>query len=396
MFYSRDIQEIIARYAKFPVVAILGPRQSGKTTLAQNTFKKHAFFSFENPNIREFASTSPVQFLAEIQNEHGVILDEFQYVPEILSYIQLEVDAKNRPGYFVLTGSQNFLMNEAITQSLAGRVGILTLLPLSIHELKAHKLLSESVDEQMFKGAYPRIYTQDIDPNDLYASYIQTYLERDVRQLSNVGDLRIFQKFMKLCAGRIGQLLNLSDIAMNCSISVPTASKWLSMLEASYVVCVLRPHFINFNKRVVKSPKIYFYDTGLACNLLEISSSSMLSLSPYRGNLFENFIITDFFKQFFNIGRRPPVYFWRDQNGRIEIDCMFDLGNKQIPIEIKSSENVAADYFKNINEWKAFADTQSSDAYVVYTGLMNQTRSYGHAVTWQSAGDLVDTLLKEE
>lgn len=395
MMFRRDIEKIIDKFAKFPVVAILGPRQAGKTTLAQNSFKNHRFISFENPTIREFALSTPIAFLKEIENDHGVILDEFQYVPQILSYIQLEVDAKKRPGYFVLTGSQNFLMNEAITQSLAGRVGILTLLPLSIHEFKENDLLSDDINKMMFFGCYPRIYAEGLEPNYLYSSYIQTYLERDVRQLSNIGDLRIFQKFMKLCAGRIGQLLNLSDIATNCSVSVPTVSKWLSILEESYIICILRPHFNNFNKRLTKAPKIFFYDTGLACNLLEIDSSKMLALSPFRGHLFENFIISDFFKQFFNIGRRPPLYFWRDQNGRIEIDCIIDLGARQIPIEIKSAENVTADYFKNIADWNEFTHGKNENAYMIYTGLMNQVRAYGNALKWQSAGELVDKLTVE-
>ncbi len=258
MLFKRNLEKALARMKKFPVVAILGPRQSGKTTLSKSYFKKHVFVSLENPVTREFASSDPVRFLKDNENKYGLIIDEFQYVPQLLSYIQLEVDEKKRPGYFVLTGSQNFLMNQAITQSLAGRVGILTLLPLSCKELLENKLIKDGINDVMFHGGYPRIYQENLLPTDVYPSYIQSYLEKDVRQITNVGDLHTFQKFLGLCAGRVGQLLNLSDLATNCGISVPTATRWLSVLEASYVLFLLQPHFNNFNKRLTKTPKLFF------------------------------------------------------------------------------------------------------------------------------------------
>ena len=392
MFYRRDLEEILKRYLKFPVVALLGPRQSGKTTLAKNYFSKYAYFSFEDPAIREYASSDPRGFLKEHENGHGIILDEFQYVPEILSYIQLEADEKDRPGYFVLTGSQNFLMNASITQSLAGRVGILTLLPFSMHELQENNLLEQDYSELIIKGSYPRIYAKGIAPADLYPSYINTYVERDVRQLVNVTDLNTFQKFLALCAGRIGQLLNLTEIAMNCGISAPTAGKWLTILEASYILFRLQPHFNNYNKRITKTPKLYFYDTGLVCSLLQIHSADMLTLNPFRGPLFENLIISDLYKQYFNKGQRPPLYFWRNTNGLIEVDCLADTGSKLIPIEIKSGETISGSFFSAITKFNELSDTKPEDNYIVYGGTSKQTRSAGQVIGWQAAARLVDKL----
>lgn len=395
MFYKRDSIKKLKRISKFPVVAILGPRQSGKTTLARNNFKKHAYFSFENPMTREFAISDPERFLREYENEYGMILDEFQNAPEILSYIQLTVDEKKRPGYFVLTGSQNYLMNEKISQSLAGRVGILTLLPLSLNELDENKLWDSNIDTLMIKGFYPRIYSERLEPYDVYPNYIQTYIERDVRQLSNIGDLRTFQKFMALCAGRISQQLSLSDIATQCSISVPTANKWLSILEAGYIVYTLSPYYKNFDKRLTKTPKLYFYDTGLACSLLGITTPSVISVSPFRGALFENLIISDLCKQYFNRGQRPPLYFWREQNGRIEIDCIIEQALKLIALEIKSSETTTSAFLDNLAEWNDISKTNPEDNYLVYAGKHNQKRSRGNVMSWQSIGTLVDKLDKQ-
>lgn len=396
MFITRKLARTIARYKKFPVIGILGPRQSGKTTLVRNYFKQHTFLSFEDPSIREFATQDPKGFLSHYENKYGIILDEFQYVPQILSYIQLEVDEKKRPGYFVLTGSQNFLMNQAITQSLAGRIGILTLLPLSLQELKSGKLLKKDIDEIIFKGTYPNIWAENHNPVDLYNSYIHSYVERDVRQLINIPNLRTFRKFLGLCAGRIGQLLNLTDIATNCGINVSTASEWLSILETSYVLFLLPPYFNNYNKRLVKTPKLYFYDTGLACNLLGIPSSNSLALSSFRGPLFENLIISDLTKQFYNNGKRPPLYFWRDKNGRIEVDCIIDLGIKLIPVEIKSSATIVSDFFTQLNQWNELTETPASNNYVVYGGLeKSQKRNNGNIISWQSEADLVSKITKE-
>lgn len=393
MFIKRDLEKTLSRYSKFPVVAILGPRQSGKTTLVQHQFPNHVFITFEDPVMREFATNDARGFLREYENEHGIILDEFQYVPQILSYLQIEADEKKRPGYFVITGSQNFLMNQAITQSLAGRVGIITLLPLSINELDAAHILPARANDLIVQGCYPRIYSEQIETHDLYSSYVHTYVERDVRQLVQVGDLRTFQKFLMLCAGRIGQLLNLSDIATNCGISVPTAQKWLSVLEASYLVFILQPHFTNFNKRVVKTPKLFFYDTGLACDLLGITSTQTLAASPFRGALFENLMISDLMKQFYNRGIRPPLYFWRDTNNRVEVDCIIDRGTYLIPLEIKASETInITNFFAALHNWNEISETSPDNNYVIYAGTEAQTRTQGHIVNWRSAKNLIDKL----
>jgi len=397
MFLNRDMEKTLVRYAQFPVVALLGPRQSGKTTLVKKHFKKHTFLSFEDPAIREFATTDPKGFLKEHENKHGIILDEFQYVPQILSYIQLEADDKHRPGYFVITGSQNFLMNQAITQSLAGRVGILTLLPFSIQELEKNNILPERSQNLITTGSYPRAYTENITTDDLYASYIHTYVERDVRQLINVGDLRMFQRFLTLCAGRIGQLLNISDLAENCGITPPTATKWLSVLEASYIVFLTQPHFKNFNKRIIKTPKLFFYDTGVACNLLGINSTKVLSASPFRGPLFENLIMSDFNKQFLNNGHKPTLYFWRDHNGRVEVDCIVEKNIHLIPIEIKSSETISSsNFFDGLKLWNELSQTTAENNYVVYGGDQNQKRQFGTIVSWRSASTLIDRIINLE
>lgn len=395
MLITRDIESILAQYAKFPVVAILGPRQSGKTTLARKYFPQHKFFSFEDPALREFALADPRGFLNAHENPYGLILDEFQYVPVIMSYLQLAADSQHRPGYFVLTGSQNFLMNQAITQSLAGRVGILTLLPYAIHELKQHQLLPATANELILQGQYPRLYTENLVPQQLYSSYIHTYIERDVRQLLNVGDLNLFQLFLRLCAGRIGQLLNLSDIAVSCGISAPTATKWLSILEASYLCFRLMPYFKNFNKRVVHKPKLYFYDTGVAANLLGLNQPDDLLTGPFRGPLFENLIIADLLKQFQNMGWRPSLYFWRDKNGHAEVDALIEVASQHlIPLEMKASETIASNnFFGSLELWNKLSGTLPANNYVIYAGAENQTRSRGQIVSWRASGRLVQNIL---
>ena len=290
-------------------------------------------------------------------------------------------------------------MNQAITQSLAGRVGILNLLPLSLAELEKNKIRHGSIQETVFNGFYPRLYNENFTPERLYPSYIQTYVERDVRQIINIGDLSSFQKFLSLCAARIGNLLNLTDLATVCGISVPTAKRWISLLQASYIIFLLEPHFKNFNKRLTKMPKLYFCDTGLACNLLRIASAQDLSISPYWGPLFENCIIADIAKQYYNRGDRPPIYFWRDQNGRLEIDCLIDQGKRLLPIEIKASEGIATDFFKGLNAWNelaygpdAHAKNISKNSFLIYTGKQAQLRAGGRVIPWKEAANLIDNI----
>lgn len=395
MYFKRDLSAVLRRYAKFPVVAILGPRQSGKTTLSKHYFSNYRFVSLEKPEFRAFAKNDPNKFLKELENPYGVIIDEFQYVPELLSYIQVEVDEKKRPGYFVLTGSQNFLMNQAITQSLAGRVGILTLLPLSIHELEESSLIKDA-DTIMFSGAYPRLYSEDILPSDFYPSYIKTYVERDVRQVSNIGDMLTFQKFMQLCAARIGQALNIADLATNLGVDQRVVKKWLAVLESSYIIYLLKPHYNNYNKRLTKTPKLYFYDTGLACSLLDIRSRESLVLSSYRGSLFECLIISDFQKQYCNLGLQPSLYFWRDKNGRIEVDCLIDKGDTIIPVEIKAGSTISTNFFTAINEWSKLAETDPEKNNIVYGGDLNQQRSRGKIIGWQGSGTFISELYDKQ
>lgn len=388
--FKRDLEETIERLAtKFPVLSITGPRQSGKTTLVKEIFKRHNYVLLEYIDEREHAKSDPRGFLKKYSNEYGLILDEVQHVPELLSYIQGIVDEDNKPGYFVLTGSQDFSVNEAITQSLAGRVGIVTLLPLSIHELKKNNLLSSTLEEAVYTGGYPRVYEQNIVPTDFYPSYIRTYVERDVRQMINVSNLDAFQKFVRLCAGRTGQVLNLTSLGNDCGISHNTANAWISILEASYIVFLLKPYHTNFSKRLIKAPKLYFYDSGLACSLLRIKSVDELSDHYNKGGLVEGFIIADILKQYYHSGQEPGAFFWRDTTGH-EVDCVFEQGNKLIPVEIKSGQTFSSSFFDALSYWKD-AVVKSADirSFVVYGGDSEQSRAQGEVVSWKNAGDLL-------
>jgi uncharacterized protein len=388
MYIPRMMSQIIAKFQKFPVIAILGPRQSGKTTFAQHWFKNHTFISFEQAHILEEAKADPERFLHRYKNEHGIIIDEFQYVPEILSYIKFISDQENHPGYFILTGSSNFLMNQQITESLAGRVGILTLLPFSIQELENGNILPD-LDSTILRGGYPRVYKDAFDPDVFYPSYIHSYIERDVRQLSAVGELHEFKKFMLLCAGRIGQLLNVSDIAVSCGIAQKTAERWLSILQASYIIFLLQPYHVNFNKRLIKQPKLYFYDTGVACSLLNIKDTKALSNGHMYGHVFENFIIADLLKQYNHAGAKPPLYFWRDKNGRIEVDCLISQADKLISVEIKSSMTIRNEYFDSLLEFNELSQGSTKQNYVVYAGDSTQQRNPGIMIDWKSFGNFM-------
>jgi uncharacterized protein len=380
---QRDIEPKLRQLAqKFPVVAILGPRQSGKTTLAKKTFSHYKYISLEDFDAQRLANTDPRTFLELYAQEQGVILGEIQNTPQLLSYIQTEVDRSEKHGFFILTGSQNFLLNEAISQSLAGRVAILTLLPLSISELKQADMLPQNSRAMIFKGGYPRLYAHNLAPEDWYPNYIRTYLERDVRQLKYVGDLSQFQLFMKLCAGRIGQLLNISSLANDCDIPMVTANEWISLLEQSYIIFLLQPHFKNFNKRLVKTPKLYFYDTGLASFLLEIESEKQLATHYLRGGLFESFIISELMKLRFNQGRIPHLYFWRDKMGH-EVDCIVGYGGKLFPVEIKSGQTINQDYFKELDYWVELAGEDAGRRYCIYAGAESQNRTLVTVLKWQ-------------
>jgi len=393
--YSRQAETVIQRLAtKFPVLSITGPRQSGKTTIVKELFKNHNYVLLEHVDEREYAINDPRGFLKKYRNDYGLIIDEVQYAPQLLSYIQGIVDEENTPGYFILTGSQDFSVNEAITQSLAGRVGIITLLPLSIVELNVNQLLPESLEEAVFLGGYPRLYNQVIEPTDFYPSYIKTYVERDVRQLINVTDLDTFQKFIRLCAGRTGQVLNLTSLGNDCGISHNTAKAWISILQASYIVFLLQPYHGNFGKRLIKSPKLYFYDSGLACSLLRIKSVDELSDHYNKGGLVEGFIIADIYKQYCNSGQEPDIFFWRDTQGH-EIDCILERSNNRlIPIEIKAGQTFNPSFFDALTYWKNnVVEDSTIRGFVIYAGSQEQSREQGEVVNWKSVGQLLKMLV---
>jgi len=382
MNIKRDLEIKLRKMAKsFPAVAILGPRQSGKTTLAQKTFPKKPYVLLEDPDTQEFAQKDPRAFLANYPN--GAILDEIQRVPHLFSYLQGVLDKNNKPGLFILTGSQNFLLMESVTQSLAGRIALLTLLPFSLKELNQANIKYEQFEKYLINGFYPRIYDQKIKPYDLYSNYVQTYLERDIRLLKNVHDLSTFHSFLKMCAHRSGQLLSLSALANDCGITHNTAKSWISLLEASYILFLLRPHHKNYNKRLVKMPKIYFYDTGLASYLAGIQNKEHLSNHPLKGSLFETLIITELIKKNINKGKQPNIYFWRDKLGR-EIDCIIEEGENIYPIEIKSGQTVTDDYFKNIIYYNEISGNNPKNSTVVYGGKQNQKRIPANLVSWKS------------
>ncbi len=343
---QRDIASKLKELAgKFPAISLTGPRQSGKTTLLKHLFNDKPYVSLEDLDTRLMAESDPRSFLGAYAN--GAIIDEAQRVPSLFPYLQGVLDKHDKPGLFILSGSQNFLLMESITQSLAGRVAVLKLLPFNKNELKETIFGDLTTDKSIFTGWYPRIFDKQISPPDYYASYLQTYVERDVRQLRNIQDLSLFNRFIRLCAARIGQLLNLSSLSNDCGISVTTAQTWLSLLQTSYLVYLLPPHHENFSKRLVKMPKLYFYDTGLACHLLNINESKLLSTHYLRGNLFENMIVMDIVKDYANRGLEAPVYFWRDKTGN-EIDCLIDTALGYQLIEIKSAKTFNKDFLKNL------------------------------------------------
>ncbi len=378
---ARTIQQKIENLAsKFPVITLTGPRQSGKSTLLRHAFPDYQYVSLENLDVRTFATEDPHGFLKTYPRH--VIIDEAQRVPTLFSYIQTHVDEVDEPGLYILSGSHNFLLMETVNQSLAGRTAILKLLPFSHDEKVSGGILPSTIDEEIFYGGYPRIFDKNISPTDYYPFYLQTYVERDVRMMKNIGDLSAFIRFLKLCAGRIGQLLNLSSLANDCGISVPTASSWLSLLEASYICHLLRPDWNNFSKRLVKTPKLYFYDTGLACSLLDISSPSQLATHYLRGGLFENLVITNFLKRAWNKGYEADLRFWRDSQGN-EVDLLlYDGSTHPTAYEIKSGATFNTDFFSGLTKWASLSDTPTTSLNVIYSGKDTLTTSKGTLLAW--------------
>lgn len=358
--YKRYLQPVLERFATiYPIVGITGPRQSGKTTLARAVFPHLPYVSLENLDTRALALGDPRAFLAQYVD--GAVFDEIQHAPELLSYLQQIVDESAQKGRYVLTGSQNFALSAQIAQSLSGRIGMTTLLPLSLTELGMPK----DIQKIIFTGEYPGLHAGTMSPVEFYPSYIQTYLERDVRQIQNIENLGRFQTFLKLCAGRVGQVVNFSSLAQDCGISHTTARQWLTILEASYLVFFLQPYYQNFSKRLIKTPKLYFYDTGLACSLLGLEKESQLDTHYLKGALYENLVILELLKQRTNQALPPNLFFWRDHTGH-EVDLIAEWGGTINAIEIKAGSTFAPDYIKSVAYFCELAPY--ARGFVIYNG----------------------------
>ena len=384
---ERTISPYLTRlFDQYPFVTVTGPRQSGKTTLCRATFPDLKYANLEAPEQREFAQRDPNGFLAQL--EGGAILDEIQRVPEILSYLQVLADEHGGNGLFVLTGSEQFSVSDAINQSLAGRTALLRLLPFSFAELK-HTGSSDRINDVLHSGFYPRIHDQGLEPSQALGDYFETYVERDVRMVSDIRDLSSFQRFVRLCAGRVGQLVNLSSLGADAGVSHTTAREWLAVLEASYVVFRLSPFHANIRKRLVKSPKLYFYDVGLASYLIGIEHAEQITTHPLRGALFENAVVIEALKHRFNQGRRSNLSFFRDSKG-LECDLLYETGHGVCAVEVKAGATVASDYFKGLTRISALLPDIVNKA-VVYGGSERQRRSDADVVPLTE----LETLLSE-
>ncbi len=389
-------ERLLTLTTQYPVIFLTGPRQSGKTTLARATHGDFLYISLEDLQNREEAVEDPRGFLRRLEGKGGVILDEVQRAPDLFSYLQGFVDEK-RGGPLLLTGSQHFLLSEKISQSLAGRVAILELLPLSIAELiprsardlqtflhlpTASEIRPEfALEVILFNGLFPRIHAEQLDPITWLNGYVRTYVERDVRMISGIGDLDTFSRFLGLCAGRAGNLLNASALGSDAGVSHVTAKKWLSVLRASYVIDFVRPHHQNFSKRLVRRPKLYFVDTGLLCHLLGIRRAQDLHVHPLRGAVFENFVFNELQKLFRHRGEPPPIYFWRDSRGH-EVDFILDLGLKRVPIEVKAGETVAADFLQSLDRYIGYSGDPGG--ILVYGGHESYMRKSHQVRAWWS------------
>lgn len=385
MIERRISSQILEAAIKMPVIVVTGPRQSGKSTLIRHLFPDHKYLNLEDLEQRAFAKSDPKGFLQQASGK--IILDEVQNVPDLLSYVQVLSDQDDTPGRYVLSGSQNLLIMQAISQSLAGRAAIFNLLPLALEEIQGSKFEMISYEEYLFKGFYPRIYDRDLNPTSWLQDYIKTYVERDVRQLLNVGDLNIFRQFLEICAGRIGQLVNFSEIGNQIGVSYQTIKHWLSVLETSFILYTLRPYHNNFNKRIVKSPKLYFYDTGLACALLNLRSIGDLNSHFAKGAMFENFVINEIFKNQINRNISPKNYFW-NAAGSHEIDLLLDKAGKLSLIEIKSSRTIGNHFFDGLAYFQKLSGSLSGESYLVYGGDEIQNRSNCQVISWKNLEEI--------
>ncbi len=377
---QRDLAPLLLKMAeKMPILSVTGPRQSGKTTLVQACFPEYSYVNLELPESRQLAITDPRAFL-QIRKK-GLIIDEAQRVPDLFSYLQVLSDERGRPGEYVLTGSQNFLLMKTVSQSLAGRVFVSHLLPLSWHELKGTHL-EIGMNDLILNGFYPRLYDDRIESSLFYPSYNQTYLERDIAGMISPGNMNVFRKFMELLAGRIGQLINYSSLSVEVGVDYKTIQSWCSLLEASFMIYFLRPYHKNYSKRMVKSPKVYFVDTGLACHLLGIRTSGELERHWARGALFENLIIADFIKDYYNKAQRPPLSFWRDSKG-LEVDLLIEEAGRLKAIELKSGTTITSEFFANLDKFEKLAG-RSVTKFVIYGGATTASRKGTTVLPWSN------------
>ncbi|SEN52606.1 hypothetical protein SAMN05216436_117113 [bacterium A37T11] len=374
--------EINKRKDKFPILAVTGPRQSGKTTLLKSLFPDYTYITLENADNRSFATDDPNGFLKQYPKQ--VIFDEVQRVPTLFSYLQTAVDESGEMGQYILSGSQNFHLMKNITQSLAGRVALFRLLPFDNDELAKSDLLSATYAEQCIRGFYPAIYHRNIEPTDFYANYVQTYIQKDVTELINIHNAQNFRTFLGLCAARAGQMLNLNAIANDCNISQPTAKAWLSILESSYLVFLLYPYHENFNKRLVKTPKLYFYDTGLLSYLLEIRQPADLMLNRLKGNIFENLVIANFQKMNEHHYQHRHYYFWQDHNG-LEVDLFLKTAKTFEVYEIKATQTLSSELFKGLQHFATLAQPAVVMSHLVYGGEQQLVRSNTQVLGWKDA-----------
>jgi predicted AAA+ superfamily ATPase len=381
---GREVSKLLKEItASFKAIAITGPRQCGKTTLTKSFFPEKPYVTLENPTDRNLALADPVRFLSAFPQ--GAILDEVQKAPELFSYLQGILDQSEQKGKFILTGSNNFLLLESISQSLAGRVGYLDLLPFSIRESEACPQPPATLEESIFLGGYPSVVHDRARPETWFASYVRTYVERDVRLVKNISDLSTFQRFLYLCAGRIGQQINLTNLANEVGVDHKTIQSWLGVLQASYIIYTLPPYYKNFNKRLTKASKLYFYDTGLACYLLGIKAANELTNHGYWGHLFENFLVVELLKNRYNKGQRSNLFYWRDSSGN-EVDVLIDNGSTQIPVEIKSAATLNMDFFKGLNYWEKL--TGQIGGKLVYSGDEGKNYKEFTVHHWKSIGNL--------
>lgn len=381
--------ELLELADSYPVVAVVGPRQSGKTTLCRAAFPDHAYVSLEDPDVRRFATDDPRGFLDQYGDR--AVFDEIQRAPELPSYLQRIVDERQVMGQFVLTGSSQLDVMAGVTQSLAGRAALVELLPFSLAELERAGQAPETLESLLFQGLYPPVHDRELDPSRWHANYVRTYVERDVRQLINVQDLNTFQEFIRLCAGRTGQLLNLSSLGGDVGISHNTAKAWISALEASFLVHRLRPYHANFGKRALKTPKLYMVDVGLACWLLGIENPDQLRTHPLRGALFETWVISELLKARFNRGHRSNLYFWRDRRG-LEVDALIDQADGFSLIEVKSGRTVPANALKSVRAVRGLSEGTPGDNWMIYGGDQVQQRSDATILGWRELAERADAI----